>query len=318
MLKNNPSIGQQLLDVPMGEMIKGMALSIAEAQLALDSNSIEVAEMMGGLSPVKDTIKDANGNEQEFINFKDSRVFFGKETVRISEAIGLYNTNADQGYRAALDAKIPATAKEPGYDKDVIDVDADPSVTSATPGFTPNTPKDINVYYRHKVSSTVTNWYTYDSGGDKYDKITVAANIPQPVPGQQMLVPGTKDDTIKVPQRLSMLELGFSPTFYQFVDTLIQVKIGITISREASSSLSYKRDSKSTSRSASFSWRKGLKTNKTVSTTQINAQYSQKYSYSAEGSSLLQTKLVPIPPPAILEQRIQQQMEIAREEAEIE
>jgi hypothetical protein len=318
MLKNNPSIGQQLLDVPMGEMIKGMALSIAEAQLALDSNSIEVAEMMGGLSPVKDTIKDANGNEQEFINFKDSRVFFGKETVRISEAIGLYNTNADQGYRAALDAKIPATAKEPGYDKDVIDVNADPSAASATPGFTPNIPKDINVYYRHKVNATTTNWYTYDSGGDKYVKITGAPNIPQPVPGRQMLVPGTKDDTIKVPQRLSMLELGFSPTFYQFVDTLIQVKLSISMSREGSSSFSYKRDTKSTDRSASFSWRKGLKTNKTVSTTQVNAQYSQKYSYSAEGSSLLQTKLVPIPPPAILEQRIQQQMEIAREEAEIE
>ncbi|NJM78964.1 MAG: hypothetical protein HC854_03825 [Flavobacterium sp.] len=41
-----------------------------------------------------------------------------------------------------------------------------------------------------------------------------------------------------------------------------------------------------------------------------------KYSYSAEGSSLLQTKLVPIPPPAVLEERIQLQMEIAREEAE--
>ena len=48
----------------------------------------------------------------------------------------------------------------------------------------------------------------------------------------------------------------------------------------------------------------------------MNAGFSQKYSYSAEGSSVLQTKLVPIPPPAILEERIQQQMEIAREESE--
>jgi hypothetical protein len=49
-----------------------------------------------------------------------------------------------------------------------------------------------------------------------------------------------------------------------------------------------------------------------VSTSQVNASYSQKYSYSAEGSSLLRTKLVPIPPPAILEERIRQQMELAK------
>ena len=49
MFRKNPSIGQELLDVPMGDMIRQMAFSIAEAQMALDSNSIEVAEMMGGL-----------------------------------------------------------------------------------------------------------------------------------------------------------------------------------------------------------------------------------------------------------------------------
>ena len=32
----------------------------------------------------------------------------------------------------------------------------------------------------------------------------------------------------------SLLELGFTPTFYQFVDTIIEVKISISISSEAS------------------------------------------------------------------------------------
>jgi hypothetical protein len=41
-----------------------------------------------------------------------------------------------------------------------------------------------------------------------------------------------------------------------------------------------------------------------VQTTQVDATYSSKYSYSAEGASLLRTKLVPVPPPAILEERI--------------
>ncbi len=36
----------------------------------------------------------------------------------------------------------------------------------------------------------------------------------------------------------------------------------------------------------------------------VSASYSAKYQYSAEGSSLMRTKLVPVPPPAILEERI--------------
>lgn len=36
-------VGQELLNVPFGEMIKEMALAIAEAQLELDLNSIQVA-----------------------------------------------------------------------------------------------------------------------------------------------------------------------------------------------------------------------------------------------------------------------------------
>ena len=32
---------------------------------------------------------------------------------------------------------------------------------------------------------------------------------------------------------LSLMELGFTPTFYQFVDTIIEVKVSISMSREA-------------------------------------------------------------------------------------
>ena len=43
---------------------------------------------------------------------------------------------------------------------------------------------------------------------------------------------------IYLPSRVSMLELGFSPTFYQFVDTIIEVKISIKYTQEGSYSLS--------------------------------------------------------------------------------
>ncbi|MFK7749090.1 MAG: hypothetical protein AB8B65_11915 [Kordia sp.] len=301
MFNKNPEIGQELLNVPMGQMIESMATSIANAQMALDSNSIEVAEMMGGLSPVKSTI-----GGKEFINFKDSRVFFGKEKVETSDAVELYNSNSDAAYRAAIMAKLNPADIENGYDKPVIDVNKSPiGATDAV--FTPDNQKNADVYYRKG-----SDWYTYDAGTEVY----ATAAAPIVVPGKKMKKPAVAEKTLYLPQRLSMLELGFSPTFYQFVDTIIKVTISIKFTREGSSSYEYKRNSKSTDRSASFSWRRGIKTNKTVTTTQVNAGFSQKYSYSAEGSSLLQTKLVPIPPPAALEERVQQQMAIAREESE--
>ena len=96
-LRNKPRIGQELLDVPMGDMIRQMALAIAEGQMALDANSIEVAEMMGGLK----AITDDDGN----VTFQDSRVFFGKETITISEAVERLNLGTDAESKASITSK---------------------------------------------------------------------------------------------------------------------------------------------------------------------------------------------------------------------
>jgi hypothetical protein len=235
------SIGQQLLDVPMGDMIRDMAFAIADAQYALDENSIEVAEMMGGLK----TIEDGEGN----VIFEDSRVFFGTEIVTVSQAGAIYEAaNANDPIRAALIG-----------------------ISSAPP---PNTTLPFTI------------------GSDGVFKITA----------------GRGSEPIKIPARLSMLELGFTPNFYQFVDTIIEVKIAIRFSRENSSEV--KVDSRTKSHSVYITKGKNGKSRSTsVTTTQVNATYSSKYSYSAEGSSLLRTKLVPIPPPAILEERIRREMD---------
>jgi hypothetical protein len=102
------------------------------------------------------------------------------------------------------------------------------------------------------------------------------------------------------PQQLSMIELGFTPTFYQFVDNLIEVKIAIKMTRERS----FENRIKGKRTTVSLS-RRGFR----VSTTPVDATYSSKYNYSAEGSSLLRSKLVPVPPPAILEERIRELMD---------
>lgn len=241
MFNDRIQIGRDLLNVPMGEMIKDMAFAIAEAQMKLDTNSMEVAEMMGGL--ISDV--DANGAT----TFTDSRVYFGQDRITKTQAVDLHNSTADLVLREDIVKKLP-DAEAP------VDGDGVMSLNSTT------------------VGSAI----------------------------------------ITIPQKLSMLELGFTPTFYQFVDTIIEVKITIKYTAEQS----FKRDSslkikaKATNGSGHF-FSRNRNRNKTVVTSQTNATFAQKFSYSAEGSSLLRTKLVPIPAPAILEERIRKLMEVARE-----
>ena len=97
----------------------------------------------------------------------------------------------------------------------------------------------------------------------------------------------------------SLLELGFTPTFYQFVDTMIELKMSISMTRETNRASSYKRTDASLKGSVGFFSAKA-----SVTATSVSASFASKYQYSAEGSSLMRTKLVPIPAPAVLEERI--------------
>lgn len=229
------AIGQELLNVPMGDMIRQMALAIAEGQVKLDGSSIEVAEMMGGLK----VITGPDGEQ----TFDDSRIFFGYDMMTVAEAA----------------AYIAADEAVTGGDKKALE----DLINAQTQGM---------------------------SEAEKSKAL------------------------IRVPTRLSMLELGFTPTFYQFVDTIIEVKIAIKITSTSESGYAQRNSTTSKSNGFKMGWgffggRFGTNTNSQVSTSQVDATYASKYSYSAEGSSLLRTKLVPLPPPAILEDRIRRQMD---------
>jgi hypothetical protein len=78
----------------------------------------------------------------------------------------------------------------------------------------------------------------------------------------------------------SLLGAGFQPTFYQFSETIIEVKMAISCVTSHEVSVGAKAG-------GSFF---GL------FSASVNASYSNKYTYSVEGSSLLRTKLVPTPP----------------------
>ena len=291
MFNNNPRIGQEILDVPMGDMIRQMAFAIAEGQMALDENSIEVAEMMGGLKTITEEI-----NGEEVVTFSDSRVFFGKERVSISDAVTIYNTTTDEGIKSQIfRTGYIETTSSPSHGLDDADGVFKTTVTTKTHIVNPDA-YNTDTFRYLRVENT-SNEFSLDE--------TKIELVPSSSPAVTEII---------IPQRLSLLELGFTPTFYQFVDTIIEAKVTIKFTREGSSSVDVKSNSKT--RSASIGFRRGrVRASRTITTSQVNANYSQKFSYSAEGSSLLRTKLVPIPPPALLEERIQEQMEIARLEA---
>lgn len=100
-------------------------------------------------------------------------------------------------------------------------------------------------------------------------------------------------------QEYSLMELGFTPTFYQFVDTVIELKMSISVSRETE----FKRETKSSVVAAGGFWTP-FGGGGTVRSSSVSASFAAKYQYSAEGSSLMRTKLVPIPPPALFEERV--------------
>ncbi|MBA7672097.1 hypothetical protein ES703_80269 [subsurface metagenome] len=160
--------------------------------------------------------------------------------------------------------------------------------------------------------------------------------------------PGTNE-----PDLLSLIELGFTPNFYQFVDTILEVRVAISSTYEETRAYDYsttqaqnqelKRQNEyqnernrsssglgfifggigfgigrtSASRSSDTSGSSSYKsTNLYVRT--VDATYSSTYNYSVEGSSLIKTKILPIPPPTVLEEIIRAKLAQRREEIEYE
>lgn len=94
----------------------------------------------------------------------------------------------------------------------------------------------------------------------------------------------------------SMIGAGFQPTFYQFAETIIEVKMAISLNYENT----YENKVEGNKKSLSLRGRKV-----TVTSTPINATYTSKYNYSQEGASTIRTRLVPVPPNTIIERQIE-------------
>ncbi len=106
----------------------------------------------------------------------------------------------------------------------------------------------------------------------------------------------------------SLIGAGFQPVFYQFTDTIIEVKMAISMNKTTEASVSV---------SASAGWG--------PFSASVNASYSSKYSYSVEGSSLLRTKITPLPPNTFMQrildmraEMLQQEFALTMKKAEVE
>ncbi len=115
-------------------------------------------------------------------------------------------------------------------------------------------------------------------------------NAPKdPLTGNPIVVTGVGVDLESPkPTKLTLLQAGINPTFYQFTDSTISVKMSITSTTSSESSLDVGVD---VTASADF-----LFGSASVSS-HVNYHTANKYSYSVTGSSELSTTLKPVPPP---------------------
>lgn len=111
----------------------------------------------------------------------------------------------------------------------------------------------------------------------------------------------------------SMIGAGFQPTFYQFTDTIIEIKMAIKMQLDTS----YERKTSGTQTTVSGRWWSGG-SNYVVTSTPVDAKYASKYSYQVEGSSLLRTKITPVPPNQFMQKLLDMKATAIRMEFELE
>lgn len=125
---------------------------------------------------------------------------------------------------------------------------------------------------------------------------------------------GTGDqETIKVSSvpgkavNMTLLQAGLMPTFYQFTESLIEVKISISHRTSSEREFEFGSEFEISTEAEASAKLFGFGASASVSTTyasHVNYRSASTYEYTAEGSSLLRTTLKPVPPPARLVPRI--------------
>jgi hypothetical protein len=89
--------------------------------------------------------------------------------------------------------------------------------------------------------------------------------------------------------QMSLLQAGVNPTFYQFTNSVIQIKMSVTSTMDTQDLTNVDKQQQGNS---DFWFNSGG-----TRSSHVNASFSNKFSYSVDGSSSLQTTLACVPPP---------------------
>jgi len=108
-----------------------------------------------------------------------------------------------------------------------------------------------------------------------------------PITGAQVRSTGAQ------PVTMNLLQAGLLPTFYQFTEAVIEVKLSISIKQTDTKETSGARPTLGGGRLGAL-----------VFGSPVNYRTASTYSYSAEGASVLRATLRPVPPPSRLVPRI--------------
>lgn len=328
--------GKDMLHIPFGEMIASIAMGVADAQQRLDQTSMNVAELMGGQRILRsietgEPILKADGVE----TLVDSRVYFGHvqedrgsggyAVAILNDAVGKVteikilrggekHNNASRNYSVEIEGGEGTGAKGE------VEIDLGTGavtkieITESGAGYVYPPEVKIRGLGRGKKSDAILEAVIKPQGGigdielidagEGYDEIPRVNIIGEGYGAEAKAIIDQNTRKIKeiqivkagggyqpesttieiipqkklVPQKLSMIELGFTPNFYHFVDTVINMKVALRISRVGKE---YK-----------------------VHSAPVDGYYASAYNYNLEASASVQTKIVPIPPPTILEERI--------------
>jgi hypothetical protein len=129
---------------------------------------------------------------------------------------------------------------------------------------------------------------------------------------KMMAVPGTAR---LGDEATSMLDAGFLPTFYHFIDTMVELKLEVKL-REEGTNRQRLGDAMLQSQSPGPGRAGGGSTSTSVYSRALDAAYAQKYRQELHASSLMRTRLVPRPAPELLLERIGQVVARLRAQAE--
>lgn len=134
---------------------------------------------------------------------------------------------------------------------------------------------------------------------ENVDVVTQIAEVITPDPftpqGSPVQVTGARVTFSSNEENMSLMQAGLLPTFYQFTESIIEVKM--SISQKSTSTTEFEAGG-SVGGSANFGF------GSATFSAHVNFKSSNTFSYSVEGSSLLRTTLKPVPAPSRLTPRI--------------